>query len=90
MIAFDEMAIKTKLEYNENLDCILGYEDLGGSDRSNDIGSYITVFMVRSLSGSWKQPEYYFSKYIYSILHLCNLYTCTNKTKSQYKFYSFI
>ena len=89
VIAFDEMAIKTKLEYNENLDCILGYEDLGGSDRSNDIGSYITVFMVRSLSGSWKQPVGFFissgpmaSKNIHDKLlecidhmHECNLIT---------------
>ena len=59
-IAFDEMSIQKSLNYNERLDCVLGYEDLGNDERSEKIASYATVFMVRSIQGSWKQPIGYF------------------------------
>ena len=53
-IAFDEMSIKKYLNYNERLDCVLWYEDLGNDERSDKKASYATVFMVRSIQGSWK------------------------------------
>ena len=59
-IVFNEMSIKKSLNYNERLDCVLGYEDLGNEERSEKIASYATVFMVRSIQGSWKQPIGYF------------------------------
>ena len=53
VIAFDEMTIKTFLQYDEHTDSILGYEDLGCGEKSNNIASYATVFMVRNMLGSW-------------------------------------
>ena len=60
VIAFDEMSIKTFLQYDEQTDSVIVYEDLGCSLKSNKIASYATVFMVRSMLGSWKQPVGYF------------------------------
>ena len=60
VIAFDEMSIKTFLKYDEQTDSIIGYEDLGCDIKSNKIVSYATVFMVRNMLGTWKQPVGYF------------------------------
>ena len=54
------MSIKTNLEYEERLDAVVGFDDLGDNQRSNKIANYATVFMIRSLFGSWKQPVGYF------------------------------
>ena len=59
-IAFDEMSIKTSLRYDERLDSIVGYEDLVDGKRSDKIASYATVFMIRGILGTWKQPIGYF------------------------------
>ena len=87
VVAFDEMSIKMNLEYNSRLDKVIGYEDMG-EDRSDLIATYVTVFMVKSLLGKWKQPIGYFytsgpmktdmvkNKLMecIDILHGCNLY----------------
>ena len=54
------MSIKTSLMYDERLDSIVGYEDLGDGKRSDKIASYATVFMIRGILGTWKQPIGYF------------------------------
>ena len=58
-IVFDEMSIKTFLEYNERVDYVLGYEDLGDC-RNDSIANYVMVFMIRSITSNWKQPIGYF------------------------------
>ena len=59
-IAFDEMSIKTHLQYNERIDSVIVFEDLGNGERSDKLATYATVFMVRSIFGSWKQSVGYF------------------------------
>ena len=59
-IAFDEMSIKTNLTYNERIDNVIGYEDLGNGERTPNIANYASVFMIRSIQGSWKQSIGYF------------------------------
>ena len=36
-IAFDEMSIKKSLNYNERMDCVLGYEDLGNDQKNSKL-----------------------------------------------------
>ena len=59
VVTFDEMSIKMNLEYNSRLDKVIGYEDMR-EDRSDLIAKYVTIFMVESLLGKWKQPIGYF------------------------------
>ena len=49
VITFDKMSIKTGLLYEERLDSVVGFEDLGETSRSRNIANYATVFMVRGL-----------------------------------------
>ena len=60
VIAFDEMSLKTSLEYDCKTDNVKGFEDLGDGERTNVVASYVTVFMIKSIFGSWKQPVGYF------------------------------
>ena len=59
-VAFDEMSIKTSLIFDQRLDSVVGYEDIGDGVRSDKVASYATVFMVRGIFGTWKQPVGYF------------------------------
>ena len=43
----DEMALKFNLSYNRHDDTVVGYEDLGGGKRSQDLANSALVFMVR-------------------------------------------
>ena len=43
-IAFDEMSIKTHLQYDEGIDSVIGYEDYGNNQRSEKLANYATVF----------------------------------------------
>ena len=60
LIAYDEMSLKPYLNYNINTDQIDGFQNLGDDSINKYIANYVTVFMIRSLSGSWKQPVGYF------------------------------
>lgn len=60
VLLFDEISIKKSLDYNEKLDLIEGYEDLGDLGRNKDIGNHALVFMARGLYGNWKLPLAYF------------------------------
>ena len=59
ILAFDEMSIKSNLTYNSRVDKVIWYEDFGDI-RTNNISTYVTVFMIKSLLGNWKQPVGYF------------------------------
>ncbi|XP_026819549.1 uncharacterized protein LOC113558273 [Rhopalosiphum maidis] len=56
----NEISIKKAIEYNKALDIIEGYEDLGTLGRTNKIGSYALVIMIRCLYVNWKFPLCYF------------------------------
>lgn len=59
-VVFDEMRIKSYLEYNQSLDRVEGFEDLGFLGRKNLIGQQAMVFCARGLYSSWKMPLGYF------------------------------
>ena len=54
------MSIKTKATYNRRHDKVIGFEDYGNGESSNFIANYVTVFMIRSMCYSWKQPIGFF------------------------------
>ena len=51
-IDFDEISLKTHLQYDERIDSVIGYEYYGNNQRSENLANYATVFMVRSIFGS--------------------------------------
>lgn len=62
VLLFDEMSIKENLSYNAKKDRIDGFEDFGQHRRGRYVANQASVFMVRSITGQWKQPiAYYFS-----------------------------
>ncbi|KAL4119564.1 hypothetical protein QTP88_012369 [Uroleucon formosanum] len=60
VIIFDEMKIKSFLEYSKYLDMVEGFEDLGHRGRTNKLATQAMVFMVRGLYNNWKLPLAYF------------------------------
>lgn len=61
ILCFDEMSIKSGLQYNQHLDWISGYECFGINDNPSDkFATSALVFMIRGLSKHWKQPIGYF------------------------------
>ena len=60
LIAFDEMSLKSDLKYNVKHDLLDGLHNTGDGEISKYIANYVTVFMIKSLSGTWKQPVGYF------------------------------
>ena len=59
-LIFDEMALKSALVYNNGLDIIEGFEDLGELGSSHFVADHALAFMVRGLYTKWKQPLAYF------------------------------
>ena len=55
-ICMDEIALKTHLYYDIKADKIVGLEDYGSGQRTNKVATSGLVFLVRSISGGWKQP----------------------------------
>ena len=55
-LCLDELSLKTHLCYNISDDKIVGVEDFGGGHRTNKVATSGMVFMLRSISGGWKQP----------------------------------
>ena len=55
-LCVDEISLKTHLFYNVSDDKIVGVEDFGGGYRTNKVATSALVFMLRSISGGWKQP----------------------------------
>lgn len=55
-LCMDEMSLKTHLFYDVPADKIVGLEDFGGGYRTNKVATSVLVFLIRSISGKWKQP----------------------------------
>ena len=52
----DEISLKAHLYYDIKVDKIVGLEDHGAGQRTNKVATSGLVFLVRSISGGWKQP----------------------------------
>jgi hypothetical protein len=48
------------LHFNQKIDCIEGFEDLGRHSRTSNIANHALVFMLRGLHKRWKQPVAYY------------------------------
>ncbi|XP_041982493.1 uncharacterized protein LOC121735658 [Aricia agestis] len=58
-VLFDEIALKKRLIYNESLDKVEGFVDLGTGEsmgRNNKIAGHALVFMIQGLKQKFKQP----------------------------------
>ena len=55
-LCMDEISLKTHLYYDIKADKIVGLEDYGSGQRTNKVATSGLVFLVRSISGGWKQP----------------------------------
>ncbi|CAI6351887.1 unnamed protein product [Macrosiphum euphorbiae] len=60
VLIFDEMKIKSFLEYSKYLDMVEGFEGLGHKGRTNKLATQAMVFVVRGLYSNWKLPLAYF------------------------------
>lgn len=60
ILMYDEIVIRNDLKFNEALDQIEGFVDLG-STREFKIGNYIQVFMIRGIFADFK---FFFSYYV--------------------------
>ncbi|CAI6353969.1 unnamed protein product [Macrosiphum euphorbiae] len=60
VLIFNEMKIKSFLEYSKYLDMVEGFEDLGHKGRTNKLATQAMVFVVRGLYSNWKLPLAYF------------------------------
>jgi len=56
---FDEMSIREHLHFNQKIDCIEGFEDLGRHGRTSNIANHALVVMLHGLHRRWKQPIAY-------------------------------
>jgi len=62
-LLFDEMSIRENFRFNQKLNCIEGFEDLGSQGRTCNMANHALLFMVRGLHRKWKQPvAYYLSR----------------------------
>ena len=55
-LCMDEISLKTNLFYDIPADKIVGLEDFGSNYRTNKVATSALVFLVRSITGNWKQP----------------------------------
>jgi hypothetical protein len=54
------MSIREHLHFNQKIDCIEGFEDLGRHGRASNIANHALVFMLHGLHKRWKQPVAYY------------------------------
>jgi len=59
-LMFDEMSIRGHLHFNQKIDCIEGFEEIGRHGRTSNIANHALVFMLRGLRKRWKQPVAYY------------------------------
>ncbi|KAF0749006.1 Uncharacterized protein FWK35_00022236 [Aphis craccivora] len=86
IVAFDEMKIKTVLEYSKPLDLVEGFEDLGHLGRTNKPASQALVFMARGLYSNWKLPVAYFFYTVEKLLEVglrVKAVVCDQSTNNQ-------
>lgn len=56
-LIFDEMSLQPHLDYNYNLDMVVGFT------KNLNVADHVTVFMLRGVFSKWKQPvAYIFNK----------------------------
>jgi hypothetical protein len=48
------------LHFNQKIDCIEGFEELGRHGSTSNIANHALVFMIRGLRKRWKQPVAYY------------------------------
>ena len=48
------------MHFNQKIDCIEGFEDLGRHGRTSNNANHALVFMLRGLRKRWKQPVAYY------------------------------
>ena len=60
ILSFDEISLKTHLDYCTNKDLSIGLEDYGDGEKTNSLATSAIVFMPRGICGNWKQPLAYF------------------------------
>ncbi len=58
-VCMDEMSLKTHLYYDISAAKIVGLEYYGNGYRTNKVATSGLVFLVRSITGGWKQPLSY-------------------------------
>jgi len=56
ILMFDEMSLSAHLHYNEHLDVIEGFHNLGDGNTRPDFADKALVFMIRGLARRYKQP----------------------------------
>ncbi|XP_054276526.1 uncharacterized protein LOC128995529 [Macrosteles quadrilineatus] len=61
VILFDEMSIKSSLEYDSKRDVVEGLFDLGEDGRKPYPATHVLLFMARGLTYRWKMPIAYFA-----------------------------
>lgn len=72
VILFDEMSLKSNLQYNDSIGSITGFEDNGVS-RTQNFADHALVFMIRGVVKKYKQPiSYTFCKSTTSSYDLAN------------------
>lgn len=59
VLMFGNISLDPYLNYNEQLDKILGFEDWGGDIRSQRIADRALVFIIRGLDSEWILPVAY-------------------------------
>ena len=60
VLIWDEMSIKTWLDYNSKKDVVEGYTDLGPSfERENKMAKHALVFLIRGRTKEWRCPISY-------------------------------
>lgn len=78
VLLFDEMAIKSYIEFSKNKDLIEGFEDLGEFGRRSVPAKQVLVLMVRGLYSNWKIPlSFYFSRSGVAAHHLFQIIKST-------------
>jgi len=55
VLLIDEINLKRNLHYDQRTELIVGFEDFGKNRRTSNPASSALCFMVRSLSGNWRQ-----------------------------------
>jgi hypothetical protein len=53
------MSNRELLHFNQKIDCIEGFEDLGSHDRASNMAYHALFFMLHGLCKRWKQPLAY-------------------------------
>jgi hypothetical protein len=60
VLLLDEMSLKSNLQYSSVRDEIVGLEDFGNGDRTNNVATSVLVAMLRGIRRKWKQPFVFF------------------------------